>query len=93
MSHQHPSGSIELEDRTWMYLCRGIVPDGDPGGPVEALQVWFSVPGRSGEWIASPELPPDEFELTEDALRGLLRETLAARGGDAQAPESAGASI
>lgn len=77
MSYHHPSGSIELGDQTWMYLCRGIVPGGDPGGPVEALQVWFSLPGRSGEWVASPELPPDELELTRSALRELLTERLA----------------
>lgn len=77
MRADHPSGSIELGDRTWMYLCRGIVPGGDPGGSVEAVQVWFSVPDRSGVWLASPEVPPEELDLSDGALRKLLTERLA----------------
>lgn len=74
MSEDHPTGAVEFDGESWMYVCRGIVLDGDPGGPVKAFRIWFSVPGASGEWLASPELTPEELDLSREALRDLLAE-------------------
>ena len=72
MTGEHPTGAIAFRGETWIYLCRGILRGRDLGGSVEAAQVWFSVPGTTGEWLASPELPADELDLSEGALRDLL---------------------
>lgn len=92
MSGEHPTGAIEFRGETWIYLCRGIVRGRDPAGPVEAAQVWFSVPGTTGEWLASPELPADGLDLSEGTLRDLLAQLVEARGEerDREADRNAG---
>lgn len=90
MSGDHPTGAVEFEGETWMYLCRGIVRDGEPGGPVEGVQLWFSVPGESGEWLASRELPPEELDLSRGALRALLAELAASARLDSEGPQGGG---